>query len=215
MTMAMPRSFSSNLSAPSGDSDLSTVNFSESRSSSATNTWGSSSTTSTRSFSLTTCRMLPPRGGRQRNSNGCGRAAPHCTAEVERAPVFFDDGVRNRQTEPGPLPYRLRREEWLEDPLGEVFWDALPGVGHFDDVGIADCARRDGHRAGTFDGVDRVRDEVHDRLIEQTGKTVDDVRFTEVGLDLDSVLQPVMQNEQDRLHAFADAHLLPLAFVEA
>ena len=83
--------------------------------------------------------------------------------------LLLDDIVRDGQPESEPLPDRLCRKEGVPDVVQMVGKDAASRILHLNDDRGAVSAGGDLHRAGPFDGLMGVDQEVHEYLAQPCG----------------------------------------------
>src|SRR6266571_4437004 len=85
--------------------------------------------------------------------------------------VILDDAIADRKPEPGALPGRLRREEWLEDLRLDLCGDPGTRVADLDlDPVAGGQTRGDPDRAGlALHGLLRIDQEIHQDLLELIG----------------------------------------------
>src|SRR5437762_2562539 len=86
--------------------------------------------------------------------------------QLDVAAVAGHQRVRDGEPEPRSLAHRLGREEGLEDALAELRRDPRTAVGDLDEHAAVLCIRSQADFALSFDRLYRVRQEIHEDLVD-------------------------------------------------
>ena len=132
-----------------------------------------------------------------------GRAASGRPRERDLAAVLLDDAVRDREPEPGARPDLLRREERVEDALGDPRRDPGPGVREDDPDPVA-IERRDDpdllRSCGTSSSASRAFVEQVDEDLLELDRVAEDDELVraEVEVDLDRAQPELLLHQRQR-----------------
>src|SRR5690606_41662424 len=133
---------------------------------------------------------------------------------AEAAAVSLDDRIGDGKAEARPLSRRLRGEERLEHALAYGARDARTRIFDADVVGAVASFRAHHDRSAFLDGVEGVRQDVEERLVQKARIAVEPIGSLELQLQGDSMLDAVTEDRHHGVQIFPKAHHLALALVQ-